>query len=239
MSLYRSTWDQAANWHLGTIASARTWQSDDATFEQMYDQEDSTAIARRAWELHIELFGPLTKGDLLDMLVGKQKDYGSQNIMRFGIQGIKVRLWDKIARYNNLVGKDTSDPVNESLADTLKDMIGYVVLWWMVEDGEMEFLLECGDDIRMYELPEEDWGDPESDYVAGGWGTRPEDAGPDIVGIAHGITDEEYSPWPAIPAELPPPNPNFTLTTVGWTPGDAHDRQRAVYQMVPYTGDIR
>jgi len=221
MSLYRSTWDQAANWHLGTIASARTWQSDDATFEQMYDQEDSTAIARRAWELHIELFGPLTKGDLLDMLVGKQKDYGSQNIMRFGIQGIKVRLWDKIARYHNLAGKDTSDPVNESLADTFKDMIGYVVLWWMVEDEEMELPLAFGKDIGMYELPAED------------------DAGPDIVGIAHGITDEEYSPWPAIPAELPPPNPNFTLTTVGWTPGDAHDRQRAVYQMVPYTGDIR
>jgi len=159
MSLYRSTWDQAAKWHLGTIDSCRDWSSDDDTFEQMYDDGDSTAIARRAWLLHVELFGPLSKADLLDMLVGKQKDYGSQNIMRFGIEGIKVRLWDKIARYNNLVGKDaTSDPVNESLADTFKDMIGYVVLWWMVEDEEMELPLEVGEYTRVYELPGEDYG---------------------------------------------------------------------------------
>jgi len=86
------------------------------------------------------------RSDLVELLVRKQTDYGSANIMDgpFGPDvGIKVRLWDKIARYENLTKEEmaTHTPQFESLNDTLLDIIGYVCLDWMVSAGAMNYPL--------------------------------------------------------------------------------------------------
>jgi hypothetical protein len=75
-------------------------------------------------------------------MAGKQHDYGHGNIAKFGQMGVLVRLWDKIARYNNLVRRN-ADAVNESLQDTLIDMIGYVVIYQMLALGTFMFPLEA------------------------------------------------------------------------------------------------
>lgn len=71
---------------------------------------------------------------MLDILCRKQHDYGHGNINSFGIVGVAVRTSDKIARYANLVGRNAKVS-DESLFDTLMDMVGYAVISRMLEDG--------------------------------------------------------------------------------------------------------
>lgn len=79
------------------------------------------------------------------LLVKKQHDYGHGNILKFGADGVVVRLWDKIARYKNLTKRSTSIPMNESLDDTLMDIIGYSVIWMMIDDNT--FVLPLKQDL--------------------------------------------------------------------------------------------
>lgn len=77
------------------------------------------------------------------ILTRKQHDYGHDNINAFGIIGVAVRISDKIARYKNLVTK-SSNGLNESLEDTLVDMVGYAVIARMLEDGTFDLPLVMG-----------------------------------------------------------------------------------------------
>jgi hypothetical protein len=77
---------------------------------------------------------------MLDILCRKQHDYGHGNINAFGIVGVAVRISDKIARYENLTAKNTKEQ-NESLLDTLMDMVGYAVIARMLEDGTFDLPL--------------------------------------------------------------------------------------------------
>lgn len=81
---------------------------------------------------------PLTLDHCLDVLIRKQKDYGPENIRRFGRQGLMVRLHDKIARLENLDASGRT-PENESVQDTLLDITNYCAIGIMWERGE--FLL--------------------------------------------------------------------------------------------------
>lgn len=63
-------------------------------------------------------------------VIAKQKDYGPKNISRFGINGLVIRVHDKVARLENLISKKNT-PQNESLMDTLLDIIGYSVIAMM------------------------------------------------------------------------------------------------------------
>jgi hypothetical protein len=76
-----------------------------------------------------------------DILVSKQHDYGHGNINAFGIIGVAVRLSDKIARYNNLIGKPNM-VAGETIVDTLMDMVGYAVIAKMLDDGTFQLDLE-------------------------------------------------------------------------------------------------
>jgi hypothetical protein len=68
--------------------------------------------------------------------VDKNKDYSPSNIMGTGQAGIATRLWDKCARYMNLIGFDIKtgeytaekQPKNESILDTLIDMANYALI---------------------------------------------------------------------------------------------------------------
>jgi hypothetical protein len=74
-------------------------------------------------------------------LCSKQYDYGHENINKFGLYGIIVRLSDKVERYANLKNKYAK---NESVFDTLLDIVGYCVVALMLIDKT--FNLQLGED---------------------------------------------------------------------------------------------
>ena len=72
-----------------------------------------------------------------DLLISKHHDYGPLNIARSPggpINGLRVRMWDKIARINNLVDSKVK-PSNESLRDSFVDLLNYSAIALMVLDG--------------------------------------------------------------------------------------------------------
>lgn len=69
---------------------------------------------------------------VLAVLIRKQRDYGHENIRRFGRQGLLVRMHDKIARLENLYTR-SDKPRNESIADNLLDVVGYSAIGIMWE----------------------------------------------------------------------------------------------------------
>ena len=79
-----------------------------------------------------------TVRELLDeagnLLLRKQMDYGPTNISKAPggpINGLRVRMHDKIARINNLIDKGV-DPQNESLRDSFIDLLNYSAIAIMV-----------------------------------------------------------------------------------------------------------
>lgn len=86
---------------------------------------------RESWDLET----------VFQTLCSKQHDYGHENINKFGLFGIIVRLSDKIERYANLKNKKAQ---NESVHDTLLDIVGYCVVGLMLIDET--FNLQLGED---------------------------------------------------------------------------------------------
>jgi hypothetical protein len=74
----------------------------------------------------------ITARELLKVMVSKQRDYGHDNILRFGRIGLLVRVHDKIARLENLTRRGAG-PENESLRDNYMDVINYCAIGMMVE----------------------------------------------------------------------------------------------------------
>lgn len=75
------------------------------------------------------------------VLVRKQTDYGHENISRFGLNGILVRMHDKIARLENLTSRGVN-PENESLYDNYLDLLGYATIGVMWAEGTFLMPLE-------------------------------------------------------------------------------------------------
>lgn len=127
------SWEQAAARIIADY-ELRQLHGHPTPYREMFDRNLMWALARRAWGELIECGHDWHQHDQVNLLASKQHDYGHENINKFGEEGLRVRLWDKISRYENLCKRGVG-PANESLADTLRDMIGYVVLWGMVRDG--------------------------------------------------------------------------------------------------------
>lgn len=75
---------------------------------------------------------------LFDLLIKKHKDYGPKNISLSPggpLNGLRVRMWDKLARINNLV-ESGAEPENESLEDSFKDMANYAIIGLLVLQGK-------------------------------------------------------------------------------------------------------
>jgi hypothetical protein len=71
------------------------------------------------------------------LLLKKHLDYGPKNISLSPggpLNGLRVRMWDKLARINNLVDTGAT-PQNESLRDSFMDMANYAIIGMMVLDG--------------------------------------------------------------------------------------------------------
>jgi hypothetical protein len=72
-----------------------------------------------------------------NLLLDKHHDYGPRNISDAPggpLNGLRVRMWDKIARINNLIDNNV-DPKNESLRDSFIDLINYSIISILVLDG--------------------------------------------------------------------------------------------------------
>ena len=76
--------------------------------------------------------GAWSEGEMVDLLIRKQADYGHGNINAFGIIGVVVRMSDKVARYHNLRGKQAA---TEPRVDALVDLVGYATIAVMLQDG--------------------------------------------------------------------------------------------------------
>ena len=85
-------------------------------------------------ELHLETYINSTVDELSKLLISKHRDYGPKNISLApggAINGLRVRMHDKLARINNLV--DTkANPEHESLEDSFKDMANYAIIGLLV-----------------------------------------------------------------------------------------------------------
>lgn len=73
-----------------------------------------------------------------ELLLAKHRDYGPKNISQSpggALNGLRVRMHDKLARINNLIDNDR-DPENESLRDSFVDLANYATIALLVLDGE-------------------------------------------------------------------------------------------------------
>jgi len=76
-------------------------------------------------------------GDNADLLLRKHADYGPKNISQSPggpLNGLRVRMWDKMARINNLIDSGAT-PENESLKDSFQDLANYATIAMLVLDG--------------------------------------------------------------------------------------------------------
>jgi len=73
---------------------------------------------------------------LINILIKKHSDYGPNNIAKApggALNGLSVRLHDKVERLSNLVGQG-KHPSNESIEDTFIDIANYAIIALLVLD---------------------------------------------------------------------------------------------------------
>jgi hypothetical protein len=73
-------------------------------------------------------------------MMKKQADYGPLNIALAPggpMNGLRVRMYDKLARLNNLADK-AATPNFESIEDTLIDLANYAIIGLLVQRGQWE-----------------------------------------------------------------------------------------------------
>jgi hypothetical protein len=91
-------------------------------------------------ETHLDAHLSNTVYELSQLLISKHQDYGPKNISDApggAINGLRVRMHDKLARINNLV--DTkANPQHESLEDSFKDMANYAIIGLLVLRGQWD-----------------------------------------------------------------------------------------------------
>lgn len=83
------------------------------------------------------------------LFLKKHHDYGFEPIAKFGAAGVLVRLSDKIERLIHLFTQD-KPAANESLEDTLKDIVNYAVIFLLLLRKEIpanktKIVVEKGD----------------------------------------------------------------------------------------------
>ena len=91
-------------------------------------------------EVHLETHMNVTVKELTDLLLSKHRDYGPKNISLApggAVNGLRVRMHDKLARINNLVDSG-ADPKHESLEDSFKDMANYAIIGLLVLRGQWD-----------------------------------------------------------------------------------------------------
>jgi hypothetical protein len=73
--------------------------------------------------------------ELMSILLKKHKDYGPKNIAQApggALNGLRVRIHDKLARINNLIDTGSNQPEYEALEDSFADMANYAIIGMLV-----------------------------------------------------------------------------------------------------------
>jgi hypothetical protein len=112
----------------------RTGIEDRVVSEARRSAKDNISNPALARELHLETHLSNTVKELSDLLLSKHKDYGPKNISQApggAINGLRVRMHDKLARINNLIDSG-ANPEHESLEDSFKDMANYAIIGLLV-----------------------------------------------------------------------------------------------------------
>jgi hypothetical protein len=97
--------------------------------EYKFTEFDPTQFELDLWEISDEL---------TNLLLKKHKDYGPKNISGSPggpLNGLRVRMWDKMARINHLLDNDFN-AVNEPLEDSFADLANYSIIALMVMKGK-------------------------------------------------------------------------------------------------------
>lgn len=82
-----------------------------------------------------------TYKNLEKILLSKHRDYGAKNISDApggAMNGLRVRIHDKIARINNLIDSGSDQPEYEPLIDSFIDLANYAVIAVLVINGEWD-----------------------------------------------------------------------------------------------------
>lgn len=98
---------------------------------------DNKVITR---EVHLEVAMNAVVDELSQLLLSKHRDYGPKNISQApggAINGLRVRMHDKLARINNLFDNGV-EPENESFEDSFKDMANYAIIGLLVLRGRWD-----------------------------------------------------------------------------------------------------
>lgn len=79
--------------------------------------------------------------DLHDVMIRKHQDYGPYNIAHApggAMNGLIVRMHDKMERLQHLHYNRSDTPNYESIEDTLQDLANYAIIGLMVQRGQWE-----------------------------------------------------------------------------------------------------
>ena len=111
----------------GDDSSLDRLQEWDADLQTNANQEVDKDFIEAMWRVYD------TAGTLL---LRKHNDYGPLNVAHSPggpLNGLRVRIWDKVARINNLLGNNVH-PSNESLRDSFVDLMNYSAIAILVLD---------------------------------------------------------------------------------------------------------
>jgi Nucleotide modification associated domain 1 len=101
----------------------------DSTPKTVNHREDN--LMANIWDIQDEL---------AELMISKNADYGPKNISESPggpINGLTVRLYDKVARLSNLT-EEGKEPKHEPIRDTFLDIANYAIIGLLVLDGKWE-----------------------------------------------------------------------------------------------------
>jgi len=108
--------------------------------EQFPHREPAVEYKSKRASLGFEDEVRIVYDELMSLLLKKHKDYGPKNIADApggALNGLRVRMHDKLARVNNLVDSGNA-PQYESLEDSFKDMANYAIIGLLVLRGHWD-----------------------------------------------------------------------------------------------------
>jgi hypothetical protein len=137
-----NSWEHGAQTALLAIMEVEPWEPTIPNLKFLHNANRHVTLAATALTAMAEAAGgPVYLDGFVLFLAKKQSAYGCENILKYGQQGVEVRLWDKIARLENLA-KRNKNPEWETVYDTWSDIVGYCVISIMLENGSFLWPLE-------------------------------------------------------------------------------------------------
>ena len=105
----------------------KTTETEFVIWEALNSNQEYESLLRRVWAYMDLMQMDLNVTALADFFAAKNADYGDAPIERFGRYGIHVRIFDKIARIKNLDANGKAAVTDESMSDSMRDIVGYCI----------------------------------------------------------------------------------------------------------------